>query len=116
MNQPAGSASLRSQVARAISEIEAEMKANGYWAAEPLPPEAYNFHEAFAMDTMAFSQWLQFVFVPRVKQIIEDNEEFPADSMVAVPAIREFDGEPGADRLVQLLCEFDALFRTSRDF
>ena len=88
------------------------MKDIGYWAEEPLSPEAYDFQEAFAMDTMAFSQWLQFVFVPRVKQIVEDQEEFPSRSMVAVQAIREFDGDEEADRLVELLSEFDALFDT----
>ena len=111
MNKTGGS-SLHSQVAKSISEIEAEMKNLGYWVAEPLTPEAYNFNEAFAMDTMAFSQWLQFVFVPRVKQIIEEKGEFPSSSMVAVQAIREFDGEDEADRLVDLLSEFDALFDT----
>lgn len=109
-NAGGGSPDLHSQVAKAISEIEAEMKDIGYWAATPLPPEAYDFHEAFAMDTMAFSQWLQFVFVPRVNQIIEDREEFPSVSMVAVQAMREFDGQEEADRLVELLSEFDALF------
>ena len=64
------------------------------------------------MDTMAFSQWLQFIFVPRVKQIVEDKEEFPTSSMVAVQATREFDGDDKADRLVELLSEFDALFDT----
>ena len=115
MTEPDDSSNLRSQVAKAIAEIEAEMKIIGYWAAEPLAPEAYDFQEAFAMDTMAYSQWLQFVFVPRVKQIIEDQEEFPSDSMVAVPAIREFDGDPEADHLVELLSEFDALFDSGED-
>ncbi|MCM3874699.1 MAG: YqcC family protein [Pyrinomonadaceae bacterium] len=110
MSEVGGSSDLHSQVAKAISEVEAEMKDIGYWAVEPLPPEAYDFQEAFAMDTMAFSQWLQFVFVPRVKQIIEDKAEFPSSSMVAVQAIREFDGDNQADHLVELLSEFDALF------
>ena len=112
MSAAGASSNLHSQVAKAISEIEAEMKDIGYWAAEPLSPEAYKFQAAFAMDTMAFSQWLQFVFVPRVKQIVEDKEEFPTGSMVAVQATREFDGVDEADRLVELLSEFDALFDT----
>ena len=99
-----------SEVAKAISAIETEMKRIGYWSDEPLPPEAYDFHQAFAMDTMAFPQWLQFVLVPRVKQIVADEGEFPASSMVAVQAIREFDGDDKAEHLVELLGEFDALF------
>src|SRR5215216_345513 len=48
-------------VAAKIAEIESEMKRIGMWQSAPLEPERYNFTQAFAMDTMAFSQWLQFV-------------------------------------------------------
>lgn len=103
-------ASLYTQAATQIAEIEAEMNRIGYWCAEPLPESAYDFHMAFAMDTMAFVQWLQFVFVPRVKSIIQQRGEFPASSQVGAQAIREFDSDPQAGRLVSLLCEFDSLF------
>jgi uncharacterized protein YqcC (DUF446 family) len=62
------------------------------------------------MDTMAFSQWLQFIFVPRVREIIESRGQFPTRSMVGAQAVREFDSDPEASRLVDLLCEFDRLF------
>lgn len=98
-------------VAAKISEIEAEMKRVGLWQEKPLDPEQYNFTRAFAMDTMSFDQWLQFIFIPRVKQIIETRGEFPPSSMVAAQAVREFDGSTfETDRLQSLLSEFDRLF------
>jgi uncharacterized protein YqcC (DUF446 family) len=101
------------QSAAKIAQIEPEMNRIGFWRAEPLPESAYAFRQAFAMDTMTFGQWLQFIFVPRVKSIIGQRGEFPTSSQVGVQAIREFDGDPQADRLVSLLCEFDALFNQS---
>jgi uncharacterized protein YqcC (DUF446 family) len=94
-------------VKQRIDEIEAEMKRIGYWSDTPLPPEAYNFRQAFAMDTMAFSQWLQFVFVPRVNQLVQSGGAFPARSQVGAQAVRDFDGADEASRLVSLLSEFD---------
>ena len=93
-----------------IAEIEAEMKRTGYWSTQPLPAEAYDFRQAFAMDTMAFPQWLQFVFIPRVRQIIDEQGAFPSQSMVGTQAIREFDGDVNAEQLVSLLNDFDRLF------
>ncbi len=61
------------------------------------------------MDTMAFTEWLQFVFLPRVRECSQTGE-FPATGQVSVQAIREFDGWHEASDLVSLLCEFDALF------
>ncbi len=92
-----------------IDEIEAEMKRIGMWRNEPLPAEAYDFHQAFAMDTMTFSGWLQFIFIPRVNQIIESGGAFPTRSQVGAQAIREFDGDDEASRLCSLLSSFDAL-------
>jgi uncharacterized protein YqcC (DUF446 family) len=95
---------------RIITEIETEMKRKGYWSTQPLPAEAYDFRQAFAIDTMTFPQWLQFVFLPRVRQILEEQGAFPAQSMVGTQAIREFDGDTNAAQLVSLLNNFDHLF------
>jgi uncharacterized protein YqcC (DUF446 family) len=92
-----------------LEQIEAEMKRIGLWQSEPLEPEKYEFQSAFAMDTMAFSQWLQFVFLPRVQEGAA-QESFPSESYVAVQAMREFDGMTEATQLVTLLTKFDALF------
>ncbi len=97
------------KVLEKLGEIETEMKQIGFWQSEPLPPEQYQFHTAFAMDTMSFSQWLQFVFIPKVKEAADANQ-FPAKSQVGAQAVREFDALPSASRLITLLCEFDALF------
>lgn len=92
-----------------IDRIEAEMKKIGMWQEQPLAPELMNFTRAFGMDTMAFPQWLQFVFVPRVREAIE-SDRFPRGSQVGAQAIRELDGDDRAQGLVSMLCEFDALF------
>lgn len=97
-------------VAEAIDRIETELKRIGYWREEPLPPEMYQFTQAFAMDTMPFSYWLQFIFIPRVRSIIEEKGQFPRASMVAAQAVREFDGVPETSELISALSDFDALF------
>ncbi|MFN8373775.1 MAG: YqcC family protein [Anaerolineae bacterium] len=98
------------KVASVLDSIEAELKRIGYWQDTPLQPEQYDFRAAFAMDTMAYNQWLQFVFIPRVRSIIAAQGQFPASSSVGTQAVREFDGNHEAARLVILLSEFDALF------
>ena len=97
------------KVLEKLGEIEIEMKKVGMWQSEPLEPAQYQFHTAFAMDTMSFTQWVQFVFIPKVKEAAK-AKQFPAKSQVGAQAVREFDTLPTASRLVTLLSEFDALF------
>ena len=100
---------LQQNVTRYADAIEAEMRKIGFWQSEPLTPEQMAFTQAFAMDTMSYAQWLQFIFLPRVREAAASNQ-FPSGSSVGAQAVREFDGAPDADRLVTLLSEFDALF------
>ena len=96
-------------VLAAAARIEAELKRLGWWSAGPPPDEAFHFVRPFAMDTLAFSQWLQWVFLPRVREAAE-AEAFPSESHVAAQAVREFDGLPEASELIRRLADFDALF------
>jgi uncharacterized protein YqcC (DUF446 family) len=97
-------------VSSRLGAIEDELKRISWWQAQPLSAEQYDFQQAFAMDTMTFSQWLQFIFIPRVKDIVESRGEFPKSSSVGTQAVREFDSLPEAETLITLLSEFDALF------
>lgn len=101
-------------VAARLAGIEAEMKRIGMWQDAPLRPEQYEFGQAFAADTMVFSQWLQFIFIPRVREVIAQGGQFPSRSEVGAQAFREFVMWPSfggdTEKLLNLLNEFDALF------
>ena len=68
------------EVAAKLDAIEAELRRAGLWQEAPLPDEAYDFSRAFASDTMTYAQWLQFVFVPRVRELVAAHGDFPASS------------------------------------
>jgi uncharacterized protein YqcC (DUF446 family) len=92
-----------------LEQIESEMRRINLWQEKPLEAEQYDFKAAFAADTMSFSQWLQFIFIPNVKRAAANNK-FPSKSQVGVKAVREFDGMEAASGLIEYLSEFDALF------
>ena len=87
--------------------IEHELRALNAWRSNPLPDSAYESEQAFFADTMSFYQWLQFVLLARVREVIETRGEFPEESSVAVYAIRELDGTDEAAGLIEALSEFD---------
>jgi uncharacterized protein YqcC (DUF446 family) len=91
------------------SEIEAELKRLNRWNLSPLPAEKYDDMGAFGENTMSFEQWLQFILIPRINEIIENKGEFPEGSMLGPYAIRYFDGDHEADDLHQLLYDLDTL-------
>ncbi len=101
---------LYTRVSAVAQQIEAELKRLGGWQAEPLPREAFQNMGAFGSNTMSFPQWLQFVLLERVKEIVAEQGDFPAESQVGVYAMGEFEGAPDVIQLQNLLNEFDSLF------
>lgn len=91
------------------SEIEAELKKLDRWSLSPVPSERFNGMGPFGEGVMTFEQWIQFVLIPRINEIVLEKGEFPSESMLAPYAIRYFDGDPETDDLHQLLYDLDAL-------
>ncbi|MFJ4111418.1 YqcC family protein [Pseudomonas sp. NPDC089758] len=90
--------------------IERELIVQGWWADEPPSDEALASTVPFAVDSMSFEQWLQWIFLPRMKIIIELGQPLPNASGILVMAETVFVDRPEQSReLRRLLAEFDRL-------
>lgn len=97
-------------VADRLLAIEIQLRQMNSWQSEPLPAEKYLSREPFALDTMTFEQWLQFVLLARLKQLIEDDQPLPENSAVAAMAEEHFRRCPGRGRaLIDELAALDKL-------
>ncbi len=94
---------------RVANAIEAELRRIGRWSAQRPPDSAFKDMGPFGMNTLSAEQWLQFVLVPRLHEIVNARGEFPQSSNVSGWATRNFDGDPDADELLRLLRELDAM-------
>lgn len=59
------------EAASLLIDIEAELRRLGLWEIEAPSPAALASTEPFCVDTLAFNQWLQFVFLPRMYALLE---------------------------------------------
>lgn len=88
------------EAASLLIDIEAELRRLGLWEGEPPSAEALASTEPFCVDTLAFNQWLQFVFLPRMYALLERErlppgrceiqplaEQYFADSRLPVAAL-----------------------------
>jgi uncharacterized protein YqcC (DUF446 family) len=66
--------------------------------------------EPFSVDTLSFEQWLQWIFLPRMKQIIENGLALPNASGILAMAEMVYAGRQGqAYELMVSLKQFDVL-------
>ena len=71
------------ELAERLLQVEAELRAMQLWELDSPPAEAMASTEPFALDQLRFSQWLQFVFLPRMNLIIETESPLPASCIIA---------------------------------
>jgi uncharacterized protein YqcC (DUF446 family) len=100
---------IHKQAEGVANKIEAELKVLTRWDKVPLSKEKYKDMGTFGSNTMSFVQWLQFVLLPRIREIVKEESDFPAGSMLTAYAIREFQGDPDSGQLILLLYELDQL-------
>lgn len=58
--------------------LQKELKQLGLWSALPPSSAALASREPFCVDTLAFEGWLQWIFIPRMAQIVENGGAMPA--------------------------------------
>ena len=97
-------------VAEALFELEREMRSLKLWERQPPSAQALASTQPFAVDTLRFPQWLQFIFIPRLYSLVEHRAPLPTNCNTAPMAEEYF--RPlavNSDRLVQRLRKLDDL-------
>ncbi len=100
----------RGEIAEVILGIEAELRKAGLWEVEAPPREALASGQPFCYDTLKFTQWLQWVLLPRMTAILEQDLDLPTESRI-LPMAEECLGRTPeqAAPLLALLWRFDEL-------
>jgi len=94
--------------------IERELHVQGWWSETPPSAEALASVVPFAVDSMNFDQWLQWIFLPKMKEILEKGLPLPNASGILVMAETVYVDRPEESReLRRLLAEFDQLISPS---
>ena len=94
--------------------IERELHVQGWWSEQRPSAEALASVVPFAVDSMSFEQWLQWIFLPRMRHILEHGLALPNASGILVMAETVYSNQPDESReLRRLLAEFDQLISPS---
>ncbi|WP_407315024.1 YqcC family protein [Pseudomonas sp. nanlin1] len=98
------------ELAEQLLLIERELRQQGWWQETPPSPQALASVEPFSIDTLDFDQWLQWVFLPRMKLILEQDLPLPnASGVLAMAEMVYANDAKRSQGLRALLARFDEL-------
>jgi len=95
---------MRTEVAAVLIDIEARLRQLGLWDKLPPSAEALASDQPFCIDTLTLPQWLQFIFLPTIYRMLEQQQPLP-DRCAIAPMAEEFfrgSGLPTTELLLAL--------------
>jgi uncharacterized protein YqcC (DUF446 family) len=70
------------RIADVLLQVETTLRIHDRWDRKQPPAEALHSTQPFCIDTLRFEQWLQWIFLPRMKTILEDGKPLPQKSAI----------------------------------
>lgn len=68
---------MKTQVRQLLLELEQAMKQHQLWEATPPSDDALSNPDPFCVNTLTPSQWLQWVFVPKMHALLDAEAALP---------------------------------------
>ena len=94
-----------------LNQIELVLKRYEMWQSEPPSLAALTSVEPFAVDTLSCQEWLQWVFIPKLHEMIDAGEELPVGFAISPYVEETMMGSEGGKRVHQLCVELDEVAR-----
>lgn len=104
------------QVELALQSLQQALMKTGHWSESDISAQALASQQPFCLDTMNFSQWLQFVFIPNIQALINTQQALPCliKGQGLEPMATEFYTKTEAGRTVlAVICQIDELLQNS---
>ncbi|MRX27587.1 YqcC family protein [Kangiella sp. HZ709] len=93
--------------------IESALKESELWSIQAPSQEAMESTMPFAVDAMPFEQWLQFIFLPRMRQSLANGQLPPGPAQIFPIAEEVYKNNSSAKALLDALRKFDEISHVS---
>jgi uncharacterized protein YqcC (DUF446 family) len=101
---------MRDELRDLLTALEQELHVQHRWESTPPDEQALSSTEPFAVDTLEFDQWLQWIFLPKLHQLLDRQLPLPQRCAVHPMAEEVYPGDdPAGQRLLAILSNIDAL-------
>jgi uncharacterized protein YqcC (DUF446 family) len=94
-----------------VDGLEAELRRMQLWEPEPPDDRVLESTKPFCFDTLALSQWLQWLLIPRMRRILAGEGNLPTRSAIYPLAEDCFEHLDDPSMLLTLIARFDQLIR-----
>ena len=92
-----------------IIKLEQSLREEMLWSSSAPSVKAFQSILPFALDTMFFEQWLQYVFIPKMTVIINSKSTLPDNFNLLPMAEQRFGASVNKCKLMEVIKRIDSI-------
>lgn len=89
-----------------LDQLQQQLQLQGLWSARRPDARALASDQPFCVDTLTFAEWLQFIFIERLRTLLAQRAPLPEKCAVAPMASHCFSPQHN-EPLIALLSQID---------
>lgn len=74
---------MRTQVREQLSALQTVLQQHNLWEINAPSADKLSSSQPFALDTLSPTQWLQWVFIPRMHALLDASADLPRDFAIS---------------------------------
>ncbi|MDO6500361.1 YqcC family protein [Photobacterium sanguinicancri] len=94
-----------------LGKLQQTMQQHQQWDACSPSAQALASIEPFAIDTLSCSQWLQWIFIPKMTLLVSQHLPLPSQFEIAPYVEEAMKNEQGCEAILAVCHEFDHLLK-----
>ena len=97
-----------------LQQLESELHSQGLWQEEKPSAQALASCAPFAIDSLSFVQWLQFIFLDKMNELVSCSQPLPESMLILPMATEYFKNLPhNSAEIIDTISRIDDLFTES---
>lgn len=93
-----------------IVKLEHRLREAILWSSNSPPVDVFESKLPFALDTMPFEQWLQFIFIPKMTYLVNTKNPLPDNLKLMPMAESSFGAKDNHFELMKVINQIDLIF------
>lgn len=104
---------MKAQVKQHLTDLQVAMQIHKLWETTAPSLEAMANPQPFCLGTLTPTQWLQWIFIPRMQAILEANTDFPRNFAITPYLEEALKNEPYLNAICEPLSKLEKLLQTT---
>jgi uncharacterized protein YqcC (DUF446 family) len=98
------------EVETLIIKLEQSLRGAMLWSSSKPSNQALQSMVPFAFDSMSFEQWLQFIFIPKMSEIVCSEKALPNNLMLLPMAEQSLGATDNSCGVIEVIRQIDLVF------